>query len=195
MTMHRLLERLEEEHRIDPVANRLHEPVRRFLEGKPALRDFLTGRWLDHPLHSALTDVPVGAFALTTAFDALSVAGGPPWLPHAAQASAAVGLVGGVVAAAPGLADWSKTRATSRRVGLLHALNNTTAMLFYALSCGARRSGHRGVAAGCSGLGLGVLMFGAWLGGELSYRHGVGVHAEARSSSDTGKGRGEIAPA
>ena len=39
-------------------------------------KDLLNGVWLGHPLHPALTDVPIGAWTMSQLFDLLSIATG-----------------------------------------------------------------------------------------------------------------------
>ncbi len=46
-------------------------PVHELLERSPALHRFLHGTWLGHPLHPALTDLPVGAWTASALFDLL----------------------------------------------------------------------------------------------------------------------------
>jgi hypothetical protein len=50
----------------DPLGD-LFQRIFRVLYGPvPALRDFLHGTWLGHPLHPLLTDVPIGALIIAT---------------------------------------------------------------------------------------------------------------------------------
>ena len=49
---------------LETVADSVLEPA-----GQPA-RNFLHGTWLGHPLHPAITDVPVGAWTCAAALDA-----------------------------------------------------------------------------------------------------------------------------
>lgn len=63
-----------------------------------------------------------------------------------------------------------------RRIGAVHAVANTAALLLYVGSLRARRRGRhgRGVALGL--MGVGALAAGGHLGGHLSYDKGVGVN-------------------
>jgi nitrite reductase/ring-hydroxylating ferredoxin subunit len=91
----------------------------------------------------------------------------------------AAGILAAVPTASAGLSDWAELRGGTRRVGSVHALGNTTALLLYTLSWSARRRGHRGGGVMLSALGFGVATFSAWLGGHLSFAKGVGVNQTA----------------
>src|SRR5689334_20879360 len=61
--------------RLDALALPLQRALAR-VAGRPKFRrakDFLNGTWLGHPLHPALTDVPIGAWTVAVVFDALTV--------------------------------------------------------------------------------------------------------------------------
>ena len=77
--------------------------------------------------------------------------------------------------AASGAADWSDTNGRSRRVGLVHAVANSSALALYAWSWNARRQHRhaRGVALGF--VGATAATVGAFLGGHLLARRGIGV--------------------
>src|SRR5690349_4879864 len=90
-----------------------------------AVKDFLHGVWLGHPLHPALTDLPVGAWTVALALDALESLSGRDELGPGADAAVALGLAGAVGAAATGLTDWRDTDDPARRAGLVHGLLNT----------------------------------------------------------------------
>jgi nitrite reductase/ring-hydroxylating ferredoxin subunit/uncharacterized membrane protein len=140
-------------------------------------RDLLHGTWLGHPLHPALTDVPIGAWASALALD---VAGGRETA-KAAERLVGLGVLAALPTAASGAADYVALGDAPRpkRVGAVHALANGTALTLYAASWLARRKGAhaKGVALGLAGAGaLGV---GGMLGGHLAYRNAVGVDRTA----------------
>jgi nitrite reductase/ring-hydroxylating ferredoxin subunit len=70
-------------------------------------------------------------------------------------------------------------RGGSRRVGSVHAVGNTTALVLHTLSLAARLRGDRGRGRALSAAGYGVVTFSAWLGGHLSFAKGVGVNQTA----------------
>jgi uncharacterized membrane protein len=164
---------------IDPIAERVQPPVHRLLGSGCWRRSLLSGTWLGHPVHSAVTDLPVGAWTAGFILDMAHAAGLGRDLDHASDAVQTVGLVGAMGAAIFGLADWSHTAEKPRRVGMLHGMINMGVAVLYGVSLRARATGNRGFGVALSAVGFALLMFSAWLGGELSYRYGVGVNREA----------------
>jgi nitrite reductase/ring-hydroxylating ferredoxin subunit/uncharacterized membrane protein len=170
----RSVEALGQDGRLDGAALPVGDAVRDALDRQP-LKDVLSGTWLGHPLHPLLTDLPIGFW--TSAFT-LDLVGGR------STRRAATQLVGwGVVAAVPtalsGAADWGDTTGVSRRIGLVHAAANTTALACYAASLWSRVRGRhtRGVALGL--LGATAATVGGYLGGHLLQTLGVGVDQTA----------------
>jgi nitrite reductase/ring-hydroxylating ferredoxin subunit len=75
--------------------------------------------------------------------------------------------------------DWSQLHNQQQRVGLVHASANITAVSLYSASLVARAQGRQGAGKVLAYLGLGVVSFGGFLGGHLSYRQAAGVnHSE-----------------
>ena len=143
--------------------------------------DALHGTWLGHPLHPALTDVPVGAWTAALALDAAELAGPGRGLARAARTCTAVGLVGAGASVVTGLADWQHSHEGARRVGVVHGLLSTAATGLQLASWWDRRRGHdvRGRVFGLAGW---VVVTGsAALGGALAYRHGLGTDHADRS--------------
>src|SRR3989442_930046 len=64
-----------------------------------ALKNFLHGAWLGHPLHPVLTDIPSGAWATALVLDGLEVATGRPACGRSAKTAIKVGLIGALGAA------------------------------------------------------------------------------------------------
>ena len=145
--------------------------------GEPgiAIKNALHGVWLGHPLHSAITDVPVGSWTAACVLDALEAAGRDEYGPGA-DAAIAVGLAGAVGSALSGLTDWSDTYGKPQRVGAMHGLLNTAAALLYGTSYALRKTGKRPLARALSFTGFGIVLASAYLGGVLSYNQRVGVN-------------------
>ena len=170
------IDRLERSPRVDPLVRALEAFWGRVLPNGRA-RDVLHGTWLGHPLHPALTDVPIGAWASALVLDLVArdrAAG-------ASRTLIGVGLLAAAPTAVSGAADWTALGETERpkRVGAVHAVANGTATAFYAASWLARRRGHhaKGRALGCAGAAL--MGAGGYLGGHLAFRNGVGVDRTA----------------
>jgi nitrite reductase/ring-hydroxylating ferredoxin subunit/uncharacterized membrane protein len=142
--------------------------------GQP-IKNALHGVWLKHPLHPAITDVPIGSWTAAAVLDVLEARGNDEYA-AGADAAVAVGLVGAIGAAASGLTDWSDTYGKTQRVGALHGLLNLGAAVLYGTSYALRKSGNRGVARALGFAGFATVLASAYLGGALSYEQRVGVN-------------------
>ena len=90
-----------------------------------------------------------------------------------------VGVAAAVPTAASGLNDWSDTYGRETGHGLVHAMAMTTALSLYLASAAARARGSRRVGTALGLAGLGALLAGGYLGGHLSFVHGVNVNRTA----------------
>src|SRR5919206_3180170 len=175
---------------LEPLANTLQQAVgSAFTAAGPnglAVKNFLHGVWLGHPLHPVLTDVPVGAWTVALALDALESLSGRDELGPGADAAVALGLAGAVGAAATGLTDWRDTDDPARRAGLVHGLLNTAAALLYTASLARRCGGDRAAGRGYAALGYAVAAASAYIGGELVFQQRIGVDhaADAQPPQD-----------
>ena len=168
----RQLDRVERSSRLDGVIDLVRRAVRRVIPPGP-VADALHGTWLGHPLHPALTDVPVGAWVGAAVLDAV------PDQEAAATALVGLGLAAAVPSAVTGYNDWAAAGREQERLGLWHGLANATAAVTYGASLVARLRGRHGTGRALGGLGLAAVSIGAYLGGHLSYRSGTGFnHAE-----------------
>lgn len=159
---------------LDAVAEPLQQAVRTVVPQESELKDLLSGTWLGHPLHPPLTDIVIGSWTSALVLDLLD---GDDH--DAADRLVAFGVLAALPTAAAGLSDWAELRGGARRVGVVHAAGNTTALLLQALSWSARRRGDRGRGIALSALAYGIASFSAWLGGHLSFGQGVGVNQTA----------------
>lgn len=139
------------------------------------LKNALHGVYLKHPLHAAITDVPVGSWTAAAVLDAMEASGQDQYAPGA-DAAIAVGLVGAVGSALSGITDWSATQGKPQRLGAFHGLLNTAAALLYGTSYVLRKTGQRGPARWLAFAGYGIVLGSSWLGGELSYSQKIGVN-------------------
>ncbi len=162
------VEAVERAGALDGPAKPLARWVRAAL-GREPLKDALSGTWLGHAVHPLLTDVVIGALLSATLLDLL---GGDE------DERARRRLIGaGIAAAAPtvlsGAGDWADSEEADdgvRRVGLVHAISNATAVALYAASLA--RSGRAATALRLGGAG--ALTVGGHLGGHLVLTKGVG---------------------
>lgn len=145
-----------------------------------AVQDVLHGTPLGHPLHPALTDVPIGAWTTALVLDAVDVLSprSQGW-GQAAQLATGLGVLGGIGAVLTGLTDWQHTHDRARRSGLVHGLLNSAALGLNAWSWRDRSQGRHARARRASALGYGLVLAGSYLGGHLVFRQRVGVdHSE-----------------
>ncbi len=148
-----------------------------------AVKNALHGVWLKHPLHAAITDVPVGSWTAALVLDLLE-AGGREEYAAGADAAVVVGLAGALASALSGLTDWSDVQGKPQRTGALHGLLNIAATLLYGGSYAFRKSEKRGLGRGLGFLGYGCVLAGSYLGGALSYSQRIGVNHAADPDED-----------
>jgi nitrite reductase/ring-hydroxylating ferredoxin subunit/uncharacterized membrane protein len=167
--------RVEQLEALDEVAEPVQEAVSRLVPQQSRLKDLLSGTWLGHPVHPPLTDVVLGAWTGALILDAFGGDGSD----DAADRLIAAGILAAVPTAASGVSDWAELRGATRRLGSVHAIGNSTALVLHTLSWAARRRGARGPGVALSVAGYGIATFSAWLGGHLSFGKGVGVNQTA----------------
>ncbi len=161
---------------MESPADSLQSGISKVVEplGRDAM-DVLHGTWLEHPLHPALTDVPIGAATTCITLDAIGSATQGKQLQGAADAALAVAVVSAVPTATAGIADWLQIQGMPRRVGLVHASLNITSLLLNLASLVFRFSGRRKTGVALSSMAYLATSGAAWLGGQLVYEDGVGV--------------------
>ena len=173
-----VLGEIEQQDWIDRIADPLQRGIRSVLERAPTVAKVLHGKFLGHPLHPVLVTIPIGAWSCALVLDLAGIGGGRK-VHRGADATAAIGLAGAVVAAAAGLADWSTTLGSAKRIGFVHGAMNMAIAGLYGASLASRAVGLRSLGIALSTTGFGLAGASGWLGGELIYRYGVGVSNDA----------------
>jgi nitrite reductase/ring-hydroxylating ferredoxin subunit/uncharacterized membrane protein len=167
-----LAERIERAHVLDPVIHELSDTVVRALPSGTRT-DVLHGVPFGQPAHPALVRLPLGCWTSAVLLEAF------PGTERASGLLIAAGIAGTAPAAATGLADWSALHRDQQRVGLVHALSQTSAATLFLGSLAARAGGRAGYGRLLSASGLAVATIGSYLGGHLALRLGAGTsHAE-----------------
>lgn len=154
------------------------------IAGRPAGRigDALHGTRYGHPVHPMLVTIPIGTWTLAFGLDLLAALGARSnGAARAADIALKAGAAGAVAAAATGLADWQHTNGRDRRVGLVHALVNSTALGLTLASIGLRGRGRRREGRLASAAGWACMVVGGYLGGHMVYRRRIGVDHADRS--------------
>ena len=140
------------------------------------VKDLLHGVWLRHPLHPVLTDVPVGAWSVELALDALESITVNRELRSGADAAVGIGVLGAIGSAVTGLTDFAETDDRAKKTAAVHGALNLVATGLYASSWFMRRGrGRRNAAVGLSMLGFLIAGSASWLGGHLVFGEQVGV--------------------
>lgn len=168
---------------LDGLADRIQPITEKLYPGEVGrlIKDGLNGVWLGHSLHSAISDVPIGAWLTAEMLDVVSAQrGGDDGLDHAADLAVGLGVIGAVGAAVTGVTDWSQISGAPRRMGLAHALINVVGLTLNVASLAVRLGGgSRGTARVLSAGGFMINTAAAYIGGELVYRLGQAVNRNA----------------
>lgn len=142
-----------------------------------------TAQFMGHPIHPAIVSYPIAFFTGVFLADLLYL-----FLHDAFWATASfwllvAGLVTAAAAALAGLTDFlgdSRIRALSD--ARMHMIGNVTAVLVEAVNLFLRLHDHAGpvgsIGVYLSGGAFLILGFTGWKGGELVFRHRVGVSDE-----------------
>lgn len=149
------------------------EPLPPDLSSRAALRG--------HPVHPMLVVVPAAALAMAPVADVVHLVTATAFWAEAARWLLVVGVASGLVAAVPGLVDFlGIDRVRHHPVAIGHLAANATALSLAAISAILRLDDPVAAVSPwglvTSGLAAAAVGAGGWLGGELTYRHGVGVH-------------------
>ncbi len=140
-----------------------------------------------HPLHPMLVPLPIAAFIFALIADIAWLKTGRPFWGEASHWLLLTGVITGLVAAIPGIVDYlASERVRNLPAARLHGALNTFVRLLGAVNL-MLRSGQGatpifGIGIILSFATVAILGVSGWLGGELSYRHGVGVMARGADS-------------
>ncbi len=145
----------------------------------PRLKSYAHGTMpLGHPLHPALTDVPLGAWVVAVIADyAAHFTSAVPT--QVGDVALIVGLVVGLAAVATGYTDFHETYGMERRVGLVHGLIMSGVTALMLISVVLRWWGGPGLhplAVAVSTVGLVAALGGAYFGGHLVFGFGTMVN-------------------
>ena len=142
-----------------------------------------------HPFHPLLVPLPIGAFVSSLIFDILTRtrADGLPYLVDGAFWLIGVGLIGALVAAVFGVLDLrtiprgTPAFATART----HLTLNAVTVVLFAIGYSWRAGDHveldktRWGQLALSAVAVAFLIAAMWLGGKLTYHHGMRVTGQA----------------
>ena len=138
---------------------------------------------LGHPVHPMIIPFPFALWTFSLVADVVYIWFDKDQWGIVAFYTLAGGILGGIAAAIPGVIDWLaiKDREVAR-IANWHARLNVIALLIFAVDFYLRWKNKGQISqAGISlpfvlsVLGVILISISGWLGGDLSYKHGVGV--------------------
>lgn len=138
------------------------------------VKDFLNGTWLGHPVHSALTDLPIGVLTVALVLDVIGQ-------PVGGDVALLVGVLSILAAAVAGLADYTDTDGTARMRATVHATLMVVALVLFVISLVIRAGNpaDRAVPIALVVIGYLVVSASAAVGGDLVYLIGTHVNRHA----------------
>ena len=148
-----------------------------------------------HPIHPMIIPFPIALWVFSLVADVIYLwRGNPVWKSHIAFYALLSGIIGGAVAAVPGLIDWLSLKDREVvKIANWHARLNVIALLIFAASFYLRTTGGSSLISGSytiplalSVLGVILITISGWLGGEMVFKHGVAVDTAANSSRQAG---------
>src|SRR5215831_14786370 len=130
-------------HKLNDQLTAVLAPWREKYQDNPVLELMHGGRWLGHPLHPALSDLPIGLWAGSALLDLIDRDPAPEGGLDPAGLFTAAGIAAATATAATGIVDWTVSDDQDRRLGLFHGVLNTAALGLQGLSLTARLTGRR----------------------------------------------------
>jgi uncharacterized membrane protein len=151
-----------------------------------------------HPIHAILVTIPIGLFVAALVADIVYVADDRDkmwydiafWAGNAAIATA-------LIAAVAGLADYLLVvrQSDAKAIGMAHAALNVTVVALFAVAAvmmadeGALDGGELTAVIVLHAAGVGLLLLAGWLGGEMVYRHHIGMIPDDVASAEQEESR------
>ena len=140
-----------------------------------------TARIGGHPIHPMLIPFPIVCFIGTLVTDVMYVRNQDAGFATASHWLLIVGLVMAALAAVAGLTDFLGDKRIQGGDAVKHMLANVTAVVLELVNLLLRLRNDDFIAS--TGVYISVvvvliLVYSGWKGGDLVYRHGIGVHDE-----------------
>lgn len=141
-----------------------------------------------HPIHPMLIAFPIASFSLVLVSDVVYILTRRDFWAEASRWLLLAGLITGAAAAVFGLIDFlSIKRVRQLSISWIHAGGNALAMVLGLINLLVRNDSAQDEVP-TVGLVLSVvigliLVVTGWLGGEMSYRHRIGVNSEGSEAS------------
>ena len=138
-----------------------------------------TARIGGHPIHPMLVPFPIVCFIGVLVTDIVFLKNNDPGWAIASRYLLGVGLVMAALAAVAGLTDFFGDKRIQGSDAIKHMLANVTAVVLEIINFFLRLNSD--AAIGKIGVYLSaivvlILVYSGWKGGDLVFRHGIGVH-------------------
>jgi uncharacterized membrane protein len=147
-----------------------------------------------HPIHPMLVVFPIGLWIFSLISDVIFLLGKNLLWNEIALYTMVGGLIGASLAAIPGLIDmFSITNPKPGKIAWNHMIVNIIAVALFALNLCLRVILQPGAFFPIllSVIGVSLLAYAGWLGGELAYVHGVGVQPQ-RGAAEREKSQNKL---
>jgi uncharacterized membrane protein len=137
-----------------------------------------------HPIHPIIIPFPIALWVFSLVADVIYLwRGNPVWREYIAFYTLLAGIIGAAAAAVPGFIDWLSLKNPSVvKIANWHARLNVIALLVFAASFYLRTRNGAALVSGSYTIPIALSVFGVilisisgYLGGEMVYKHGVGV--------------------
>jgi uncharacterized membrane protein len=141
-----------------------------------------TARIGTHPIHPMLIPFPIVCFIGVLVTDVVFLSNHDPGWATASRYLLVIGLVMAALAAVAGLTDFLGDKRIQGADAIKHMLANVTVVVLQIVNLAVRWNGNAQIPrAGIvlSGLVVLILFYSGWKGGDLVFRHGIGVQDEA----------------
>ena len=135
-----------------------------------------------HPIHPMLVYFPIAFFSAAFVTDLVSLGSArPEWWAEASWYLIGAGLVAAVFTATAGAIDFfGSRRIRDHRAARWHASINVLVVVLEVVNLSLRGGSNVTLGqAALSGVCVLLLVISGWLGGEMVYRHGIGVSDKA----------------
>jgi uncharacterized membrane protein len=152
-----------------------------------AIKSFLQGRFMGHPLHPIAVHLPIGLWATSLVFDILYFSGGNSSFAQFSYYLILIGLVGALLASPMGFADYIDIPKNSeaKKIASLHMILNGVIIAAYICNLYLRYRQNFSVPSTVTAApfllsvaSVSLLSVSGYLGGLLVYEYGISVRTE-----------------
>jgi uncharacterized membrane protein/nitrite reductase/ring-hydroxylating ferredoxin subunit len=157
------------------------------------LKPLLQGKPFGHPIHPALVHFPIGLFILSLLLDLFGFFMRDNLLVRAAYYAIAGGTIMGALAALIGFVDYLDIRIDhpARKIATKHMILNIVVLILFGINLGLRYADLDEATIGgfpllLSLIGVGIVAYSGYLGGDIVYNNGIAV-GRHRRETDTPK--------